>query len=65
MPQSLGRDYMKNPNELSLEELVELIKTDIDKGLFYTLKWSLESILRRDFLIHLDTIKAYNFYYKK
>lgn len=65
MPQSLGRDYMKNPNELSLEELVELIKTDIDKGLFYTLKWSLESILRRNFLIHLDTIKAYNFYYKK
>ena len=56
---------MKNPNELSLEELVELIKTDIDKGLFYTLKWSLESILRRNFLIHLDTIKAYNFYYKK
>ena len=65
MPQNLGRDYMKNPNELSLEELVNLIKTDINKGLFYTLKWNLESILRRNFLIHFDTIKAYNFYYKK
>ncbi|MCI8310336.1 MAG: hypothetical protein HFJ45_09340 [Clostridia bacterium] len=53
---------MKNPNELSLEELVELIKKDIDKGLAYTLKWNLESILRRNLFIHLDTVKAYNYY---
>lgn len=62
MLQNHGRDYMKNPNELSLEELVELIKKDIDKGLAYTLKWNLESILRRNLFIHLDTVKAYNYY---
>ena len=56
---------MKNPNELSLDELVNLINKDIDSGLLYTLKWNLDSILRRNLLIHLDTVKAYNFYYKK
>ena len=57
-----NRNYLKNENELSLDELVELIKKDIDKGLEYTLKWNLESILRRNLIIHLDTVKAYNFY---
>ena len=57
-----NRNYLKNENELSLNELVELIKKDIDKGLEYTLKWNLESILRRNLIIHLDSVKAYNFY---
>lgn len=58
-----NRNYMNNENELSLDELVELIKTNIDEGLEYTLKWNLQSILRRNLLIHLDTVKAYNFYH--
>lgn len=58
-----NRNYMNNENELSLNELVELIKTSLDEGLEYTLKWNLQSILRRNLLVHLDTVKAYNFYY--
>ena len=50
-------------NELSLNELVELIKTNIDEGLEYTLKWNLYSVLRRNLLVHLNTVKAYNFYH--
>jgi predicted HD superfamily hydrolase involved in NAD metabolism len=59
-----NRVYKSN-DELTLDELVNLIKDDIDNGLFYTLKWSLESILRRNLLIHSDSVKAYNYYYKK
>lgn len=57
-----NRNYMSNENELSLNELVELIKTNIDEGLEYTLKWNLQSVLRRNLLVHLNTVKAYNFY---
>ncbi len=59
----LNRNYMSNENELSLNELVELIKTNIDEGLEYTLKWNLYSVLRRNLLVHLNTVKAYNFYH--
>jgi len=58
-----NREYFKNINDMSLNELVELIKKDIDKGLEYVLKWTLESLLRRNLHIHLDTVKAYNFYH--
>ena len=58
-----NRNYMSNENELSLNELVELIKTNIDEGLEYTLKWNLQSVLRRNLLVHLNTVKAYNFYH--
>ena len=65
MQQKLGRDYSKNHNELSLDEVVDLIKKDIDEGLIYVLKWSLDSILKRNLLIHIDSVKAYNFYVKE
>lgn len=58
-----NRNYMSNENELSLNELVELIKTNIDEGLEYTLKWNLQSVLRRNLLVHLNTVNAYNFYH--
>ena len=57
-----NRKYLFNDDELSLNELVELIKKDIDAGLRYTLKWNLQSILRKDFVIHLDSVRAYNYY---
>ena len=60
-----NRKYKSNINNLSLEELVNLIKIDIDKGLEYTLKWCLEDILRKDYLVHLDSVKAYNFYHEQ
>lgn len=57
-----NRKYDSKHDDLTLEELVNLIKEDIDKGLDYVLTWSLKSILDRNICIHLDTVKAYNFY---
>ena len=62
MQQNLGRVYPERENELTLEETVNLIKEDLDKGLLYVLKWNLEYVLRKDLLIHLDSVKAYNYY---
>lgn len=59
-----GRVYKDNINELSLDETADLIKKNIDEGLAYVLKWSIQSLLRRNLLIHLDSVKAYNFYKK-
>ena len=59
-----NRKYKSNINDLSLDELVDLIKTDIDKGLEYTLKWNIEDVLRKDYLVHIDSVEAYNFYHE-
>ena len=58
-----NRVYDNNENELLLDELVDLIKSNIDKGLEYTLKWNLQSVIKRNLLVHLDSVKAYNFYH--
>lgn len=59
-----NRKYEKSENDLTLDELVNLIKTNLDEGLEYVLRWTLNSVLKRDFLIHIDSVKAYNFYHK-
>jgi len=59
-----GRIYKDASNKLTVEETVDLIKKDIDAGLLYVLKWNLESVLRKELFIHLDSVKAYNFYKK-
>lgn len=60
-----NRDYSKNENELTLNEVVELIKKDIDEGLIYVLKWTMKSLIRRNLLIHPDSVEAYNYYLDK
>lgn len=59
-----NRKYDSKHDDLTLEELVNLIKEDIDKGLDYVLTWTLKSILDRNMPIHLNTVEAYNFYKK-
>ncbi len=54
-----GRTYF------SLEYYVNLIKNDIDRGMFEVTKWSIEDITSKEIKIHLDTIRCYNFYNKK
>ena len=44
---------------------VDLIKKDIDDGMFEVAKWVINSLLERNMVIHLDTIKCYNFYNNK
>ena len=43
---------------------VDLIKKDIDDGMFEVAKWVINSLLERNMVIHLDTIRCYNFYNK-
>ena len=54
-----GRTYKE------LEMLVDMIKKDIDEGMIYTLKWTFNDITNKEYLIHLDSVKAYNFLVKK
>ena len=42
-----------------------MIKEDIDSGIVYTLKWTFNDIINKGYLIHLDSVKAYNFLIKK
>lgn len=54
-----GRTYKE------LDLLVNMIKEDIDEGMIYTLKWTFNDITNKGYLLHLDSVKAYNFLIKK
>lgn len=59
-----NRKYLDKLNILSLEELVDLIKKDIDSGLSYVLSYTLKYVLDRNLYIDINSVKAYNFYKK-
>jgi predicted HD superfamily hydrolase involved in NAD metabolism len=44
--------------------MYELAKKDLDEAMMYCLKKTIKSITRDDKILHLDTVKAYNFYIK-
>lgn len=44
-----------------LESLVSMIKNDINEGMIFTLKWTFEDLIKKERLIHVDAVKAYNF----
>lgn len=54
-----GRSYF------DLEYYVDLIRNDIDRGIFEVTKWCIEDIISKEKVMHLDTIRCYNFYNKK
>lgn len=51
----------ENRNYPELESLVNLIKEDINKGMIFTLKWTIDDLIQKEKIIHMDSIKAYNF----
>lgn len=53
-----GRTYF------DLQYYVDLIKKDIDRGMFEVSKWSIENVCSKEKIIHLDSIRCYNFYNK-
>ena len=59
-----NRVYVGELNTLTLDEVVALIKKDIDAGLSYVLTFTLKSLLVRNLYIHMDSVEAYNFYKK-
>ena len=42
-----------------------MVLNDIDEGMKFVLKWTIEDLIKKDKSIHLDTIKAYNFIINK
>ena len=48
-----------------LDNLVNMIKDNIDEGMLFTLKWIFNDITNKKYLLHLDSVKAYNFLVKK
>ncbi len=59
-----GRVYKSELNMMTLDELVNLIKKDIDDGLIYVLSYTLKSLIYRNLYIHINSVNAYNFYKK-
>lgn len=53
-----GRDY------IDLEYYVDLSKTNIDKAVLEVSEWCIKNLLNKNSIIHLDTIKCYNYYNK-
>ena len=47
-----------------LQYYVDLVRKDIDRGVFEVCKWSLEDLLEKERIIHLESVKCYNFYNK-
>ena len=59
-----NRTYTNELNLITLDELVDLIEKDIDEGLSYVLSYTLKYILSKNLYIHINSVKAYNFYKK-
>lgn len=54
-----GRTY------LDLDYYVDLVRKDIDRAMFEVSKYSIENVCAKERVIHLDTIRCYNYYYSK
>ena len=54
----------KNRN-YDMEPYVETIKKDINKGIVDVSKWVINKLVEKEDVIHLDTIKCYNYYLNK
>ncbi|MBR1884640.1 MAG: bis(5'-nucleosyl)-tetraphosphatase (symmetrical) YqeK [Clostridia bacterium] len=50
-----SRDYLP-------KEYVSIIKEDIDRGMVEICKWCMNYILSDNKMLHLDTVKCYNYY---
>ena len=49
----------------SIDYYVGIVKEDIDKGMVEVSKWVINHLLENDKVIHLDSIKCYNYYAQK
>ena len=55
-------DATEETRDAELRKYVELIKQDIDKGMAEVTKWSINHLLECNRIIHIDSIKCYNYY---
>ena len=55
----------KNRSYDERDEIVEMVKGNIDKAMIFVLKWTIDKLVKGEKKIHVDTINAYNFYIKE
>lgn len=58
-------DATEETRDSELTKYVELIKEDIDKGMAEVTKWLIKHLLENDKVIHINSIKCYNYYTAK
>lgn len=52
----------ENRNYIDIDYYVETVKENINKAMFEVSKWVINLLLERNSVIHLNTIKCYNYY---
>lgn len=55
-------DATEEGKKYSVDSFVETVKNDIDNGMYEVSKFVSKSLLERNELIHLNTIRCYNYY---
>ncbi len=55
-------DATEKNRKYKMEPYVETIKQDIDKGIIDVSKWVINKLVEDNTVIHVDTIKCYNYY---
>ena len=58
-------DATEENRDYNYSEYVELIKSNINNGMFEVAKWVIKNLIEKNKMIHLDSIKCYNFYFQK
>ena len=58
-------DATEENRKYDQEPYVKIIKEDIDNGMVEVSKWVINNLIEKKSLIHLDTIKCYNYYTNK
>ena len=58
-------DATEENRNYDYNEYVETIKTNIDEGMVKVSSWVIVSLVERNRMIHLDSIKCYNYYMGK
>lgn len=57
-------DATEENRDYDYTEYVDTIKSDINEGMVKVSKWVINSLLKRNRMIHLNSIRCYNFYIK-
>lgn len=58
-------DATEENRDYDYKEYVETIKSNIDEGMVKVAKWLIESLVGRNRIIHLNSIKCYNYYIER
>ncbi len=58
-------DATEENRKYNYNEYVDIIKKDINQGMVEVCKWVINKLIEDNKVVHLDSIKCYNYYIKK